>query len=204
MRVLRRLGLALAGTVLAVAAVSRLHADTVSVAADAQTNANQPEMRFGLAPAMSVRQRPIGSIAKSHARFDLSELPPPPTSRRPSFACGWRTWSRPAPSRWSPSPSPGRRPPSGVIGPGSRGHGRLLRRGRRPRAALHRGGHHGSGPGLGVGRPRQPRPGIARRGVGRGQRGLQHEGEHREQPSARAGAGARRCRPARFTRPRGI
>ena len=75
MRAMRRIGLAMA-SVLAVAAVPRLHADTVSVAADAQTHANQPDVRFGTAAAMSVRQRLNGSIIRSHARFDLSRLPP--------------------------------------------------------------------------------------------------------------------------------
>src|SRR5262245_37276157 len=65
---------ALAG-VLVMGAVPRLYAHTVSVAADAQTSASEPDARFGAAPEMRVRQRLGGTAVASHARFDLSELP---------------------------------------------------------------------------------------------------------------------------------
>jgi hypothetical protein len=73
MREMWRLRLALG--ILAVAAVPRLYADTVSVAADAQTQGIESTTRFGLAPGMSVRQRP-GAVTRSHVQFDLSGLPP--------------------------------------------------------------------------------------------------------------------------------
>ena len=70
---MRRIGrVALA---LGLAAVPCARADTLNVAADAQTSSAQPTTKFGLLPAMAVRQGPSGAILKSYARFDLSALP---------------------------------------------------------------------------------------------------------------------------------
>src|SRR5262245_6219653 len=76
MRATRSIGMAAAGAVLGLVVVPRLYAHTVSVAADAQTSATQPDVRFGAAPEMRVRQRAGETMLASHARFDLSHLPP--------------------------------------------------------------------------------------------------------------------------------
>jgi hypothetical protein len=59
-----------------------LTADTMHVAADAQTSSTQAGTKFGLLPAMTVRQGPSGTIYNSYARFDLSALPTDPGVRK--------------------------------------------------------------------------------------------------------------------------
>src|SRR5687767_14499824 len=56
-----------------------LGADTLNVAADAQTSSTQPNSKYGLLPVMTVRSTPAGSILNSYAQFDLSALPDAPT-----------------------------------------------------------------------------------------------------------------------------
>src|SRR6185503_2643639 len=62
---------------LALWAVPLIHADTLHVAADAQTSSAQPSLRFGLLPLMTVRGGP-GPIYNSYLKFDLSALPDDP------------------------------------------------------------------------------------------------------------------------------
>src|SRR5262245_60576120 len=55
-------------------------ADTLNVAADAQTNSRLPTQKGGSDPAMLVCNAPVcglqaGAVFKSFARFDLSALP---------------------------------------------------------------------------------------------------------------------------------
>ena len=73
---MRRIGLVVLA--LGLTAVPCVHADTLNVAADAQTSSAQHAFRFGLLPGMAVRQGPSGPILKSYARFDLSTLPSDP------------------------------------------------------------------------------------------------------------------------------
>jgi collagen triple helix repeat protein len=56
-----------------------LRADTLNVSGDAQTSSTQPNFRFGLLPAMTVRHGPTGPIYNGYAQFDLSALPTAPT-----------------------------------------------------------------------------------------------------------------------------
>jgi hypothetical protein len=56
----------------ALAVVSRAGADTLHVAADAQTSSAQPTLKLGLLPA---RQGASGPVYNNYARFDLSPLP---------------------------------------------------------------------------------------------------------------------------------
>ena len=74
---MRRIGLV--ALALGLTAVPCVRADTLNVAADAQTSSAQPNFKFGLWPAMAVRQAPSGAILHSYARFDLSALPSDPT-----------------------------------------------------------------------------------------------------------------------------
>jgi hypothetical protein len=60
------------------AAVPCVRADTLEVAADAQTSYVQPNFRFVLLPGMAVRQGPSGAVLHSYARFDLAALPSNP------------------------------------------------------------------------------------------------------------------------------
>lgn len=72
---MRRIGtIALA---VGLAGVPALRADTLHVAADAQTSSAQPGVRFGLFPLMTVRGGP-GPIYNSYLKFDLSALPDDP------------------------------------------------------------------------------------------------------------------------------
>ena len=73
---MKRIGLVVLA--LGLAAVPCVRADTLNVAADAQTSSTQHAFKFGLLPAMAVRQAPSGPILKSYARFDLSALPSDP------------------------------------------------------------------------------------------------------------------------------
>ncbi len=62
--------------------VSGVWADTLHVAADAQTTSSPPNLKLGLLPAMAVRQGSSGPVHNSYARFDLSALPDNPTVQR--------------------------------------------------------------------------------------------------------------------------
>jgi collagen triple helix repeat protein len=73
---MKRIGLA--AVVLGLAAVANVRADTLHVAADAQTSSTQPNVRFGLFPAMSVRQGGGGPVLNGYMRFELSALPDNP------------------------------------------------------------------------------------------------------------------------------
>lgn len=63
---------------LGLAAVPGVRADTLNVAGDAQTSSAQPAFKFGLLPAVSVRQAAGGPVLTSYAQFDLSALPSDP------------------------------------------------------------------------------------------------------------------------------
>ena len=67
---------------LGLAVVPAARADTLNVAADAQTSSAQPNVKFGLLPAMTVRQGSSGPILNSYARFDFSALPADPTVQK--------------------------------------------------------------------------------------------------------------------------
>jgi hypothetical protein len=74
---MRRIGLLVLA--FGLAATARLGADTLHVAADAQTSSIQPTSRFGMQPGMSVYSDTSGkSLLKSHVRFDFSALPAAP------------------------------------------------------------------------------------------------------------------------------
>lgn len=72
----------LAAAVLGLATVPCARADTLHVAADAQTSSTQPTLRFGLFPAMSVRQGGGGPVMNSYIRFDLSAFPENPVVQK--------------------------------------------------------------------------------------------------------------------------
>lgn len=55
--------------------VPTARADTLHVAADAQTSSSQPTLKLGLLPALAVRQGPGGPLLTSYARFELTSLP---------------------------------------------------------------------------------------------------------------------------------
>jgi hypothetical protein len=74
---MRRIGVV--ALALGLAAVPCVRADTLEVAADAQTSSVQSAFKFGLFPAMAVRQGPSGPILESYARFDFSALPSNPS-----------------------------------------------------------------------------------------------------------------------------
>ena len=57
-------------------------ADTLHVAADAQTRSDQPTTRFGLAAGMTVGSGSGAPVVISHARFELSALPAAPTVQK--------------------------------------------------------------------------------------------------------------------------
>jgi len=68
--------------VLGFAAVPCVRADTLHVAADAQTSSVQDSVRFGLSPGMAVRQVATGPDLTSYARFDLGALPSDPAVQK--------------------------------------------------------------------------------------------------------------------------
>jgi len=72
---MRRVGLAVLTLRLAVPPCAR--ADTLTVAADAQTSAARPTANFGRAASMAVRHDAGGTIAR-YVRFALSALPADP------------------------------------------------------------------------------------------------------------------------------
>src|SRR5512134_2776953 len=74
---MRRIGLVVLA--LALTAVPSVRADTLNVAADAQTSSALPNLRFGPLPGMAVRNAASGAIVKSYAQFDLSALPASPS-----------------------------------------------------------------------------------------------------------------------------
>lgn len=57
-------------------------ADTLNVAADAQTSSAHPHVKFGLQPEMAVRQGERAPTLTSYLRFDLSVLPSEPTVQK--------------------------------------------------------------------------------------------------------------------------
>jgi hypothetical protein len=59
-------------------AIPRLNADTLNVAADAQTSSALPGTKFGILPLMTVRTASSGAAYKSYAQFDLTALPDAP------------------------------------------------------------------------------------------------------------------------------
>jgi len=72
--------IALIPLALVLAVAPRLAAgDTLNVTGDAQTSSQQSTLKFGLTPAMSVRNASTGAILNSFAQFDLSALPTAPT-----------------------------------------------------------------------------------------------------------------------------
>jgi hypothetical protein len=62
----------------ALSVVSPLAAETLHVAADAQTSSGEPTTPFGLVAGMTVRAGASGPVAISHARFELTPLPADP------------------------------------------------------------------------------------------------------------------------------
>src|SRR5262245_12113365 len=75
---MKRIGPAVLGLVLSLAALPRLSADTLNVAADAPTSSAQGNTKFGVLPLMTVRSGSSGAIFKSYAQFDLAPLPDAP------------------------------------------------------------------------------------------------------------------------------
>lgn len=66
----------------ALGVVAGAGADTLHVAADAQTSSAQPALRLGLLPAMAVRSGGGGPVFTSYLRFDLSVLPANPAVQK--------------------------------------------------------------------------------------------------------------------------
>ena len=201
---MRRIGLVVLA--LALAAVPGVRADTLNVAADAQTSSALPNLRFGPLPAMAVRSAPSGAIVKSYAQFDLSALPASPAVDKTVLRLWVAAVLTPGTIEVVPILSPWEE--GSITANNSPELGlpvRLRRRGARGRLPLRRRGHHRAGPGLGQRRHGQPRPGPARRRVRSGQRGLRYQGEHPDEPRAGAGGGAGGggcARPTRAARSR--
>jgi hypothetical protein len=72
----------LSSVVLALAPMPLARADTLHVAADAQTTSSPPTLKLGLLPAMAVRQAASGPVYNSYVRFELATLPDDPTVQK--------------------------------------------------------------------------------------------------------------------------
>jgi DNA-binding beta-propeller fold protein YncE len=73
------IGRSVLAVALTVVATPRLRADTLNVAADAQTSSAQPSTKFGVLPLMTVRSGATGTVYKSYSQFDLAALPTNPS-----------------------------------------------------------------------------------------------------------------------------
>jgi hypothetical protein len=70
---MKRIGLAVLS--ISLTAVPQILADTLNVAADAQTSSAQPNTKFGVLPLMTVRSGASGPTYRSYTLFDLAPLP---------------------------------------------------------------------------------------------------------------------------------